>query len=166
MGGVHHGADLEGPPAHRPIGEGRAAGRGGVSRFHKLNFPMFDGHEDPLLWLNRCEQFFRGQHTLEEDKVWLATFHMTGSAQLWYHRLERDMGTPSWCRFVKLINTCFGPALRINPLGELIALHKKGMVCDFSDQFLTLQCRTGRLTKHQRIQLFTAGLRQPLKNRS
>lgn len=87
-----------------------------VSRFHKLNFPTFNGHED-LLWLNRYEQFFRGQHTMKEDKVWLATCHMTGPAQLWYHRLERDMGTPSWRRFVELINTRFGPPLRINPLG-------------------------------------------------
>ena len=28
----------------------------------KLEFPTFDGKEDPLPWLNRCETFFRGQH--------------------------------------------------------------------------------------------------------
>jgi hypothetical protein len=38
---------------------------------------MFDGKEDPLQWLNRCEQFFEGQHALEEEKVWLASYHMT-----------------------------------------------------------------------------------------
>jgi hypothetical protein len=26
---------------------------------HKLLFPTYDGSEDPLPWLNRCEQFFR-----------------------------------------------------------------------------------------------------------
>lgn len=30
-GGVHHNIDLEGPPVHRPMGEGCAAGRGGLS---------------------------------------------------------------------------------------------------------------------------------------
>jgi hypothetical protein len=28
---------------------------------HKLLFPTYDGTEDPLPWLNRCEQFFRIQ---------------------------------------------------------------------------------------------------------
>lgn len=28
-------------------------------RPHKLSFPTYDGKEDPLPWLNRCEQFFR-----------------------------------------------------------------------------------------------------------
>lgn len=70
---------------------------------------------------------------MEEDKVWLATFHMTSSAQLWYHHLERDIGTPSWRRFVKLVNTRFGPPLRSNSLGELIAIRKQGIVRDFLD---------------------------------
>ncbi|KAI4996742.1 hypothetical protein ZWY2020_052084 [Hordeum vulgare] len=29
-------------------------------RFAKLNFTTYDGAEDPLNWLNQCEQFFRG----------------------------------------------------------------------------------------------------------
>ena len=52
----------------------------GVPKFHILSFPTYDGKEDPLGWLNRCESF-RGQLTREADKVWLASFHMTGSAQ-------------------------------------------------------------------------------------
>jgi hypothetical protein len=33
----------------------------GVSRYHNLEFPTFDGKEDPLVWLNRYEQFFWSQ---------------------------------------------------------------------------------------------------------
>jgi hypothetical protein len=29
-------------------------------RIHKLSFPTFNGNEDPLPWINYCEQFFRG----------------------------------------------------------------------------------------------------------
>lgn len=29
-------------------------------RIHRLCFPTYDGREDPLPWVNRCEQFFRG----------------------------------------------------------------------------------------------------------
>lgn len=56
-----------------------AAGAG-VPRYHKLSFPTYDG-KDPLGWLNRCERFFHGQLSHEADKVWLASFHMTGTDQ-------------------------------------------------------------------------------------
>lgn len=71
-------ADRDATAAHRSPIEGQYAGQGSVPRFYKLNFPMFNGQEDPLPWLNRCDQFFWGQHTMEEDKVWLATFHIDG----------------------------------------------------------------------------------------
>lgn len=74
---------------------GNEAQEGKVTHFHKLEYPTFDGKEDPLPWLNRCEQFFRGQCIPEEDRVWLASFQMVGAAQLWYYCLECDVGEPS-----------------------------------------------------------------------
>jgi hypothetical protein len=56
---------------------------------HKLLFPTYDGTEDPLPWLNRCEQFFRIQGTEEAGKVLLASVYMVGDAAQWYtHREE------------------------------------------------------------------------------
>ena len=49
-------------------------------RFYKLEFTTYDGSEDPLNWLNHCEQFFRGQCTLASDRTWLASYHLTGAA--------------------------------------------------------------------------------------
>ena len=68
-------------------------------RFYKLEFPTYDGAEDPLNWLNHCDQFFRGQRTLASDRTWLASYHLTGAAQTWYYALEQDEGMPSWDRF-------------------------------------------------------------------
>jgi hypothetical protein len=31
-----------------------------VPKYHKLVFPTYDDKEDPLGWLNKCEQFFNG----------------------------------------------------------------------------------------------------------
>jgi hypothetical protein len=59
---------------------------------HNLLFPTFDGLEDPLLWLNQCDQFFQIQETLEAGKVFLATFYMSGYATQWYALLERNHG--------------------------------------------------------------------------
>ena len=44
-------------------GHGGASERLGVPRFNKIDFPSYDGAEDLLNWLHRCEQFFRGQRT-------------------------------------------------------------------------------------------------------
>ena len=52
---------------------------------HKLVFPTYDGSEDPLPWLNRCEQYFNIQKMPDGGRVWLAAFYMSGDAQQWYH---------------------------------------------------------------------------------
>jgi hypothetical protein len=45
-------------------------------KFHKLEFPTFDGSADALPWLTRVGQFFDGQGTPESSKVWLASYHL------------------------------------------------------------------------------------------
>jgi hypothetical protein len=62
--------------------------------YYKLSFPIYDGKDDPLGWLNKCDPFFRAQRTHEGDKVWLASFHLMGTAQQWYYVLEHDAGEP------------------------------------------------------------------------
>jgi len=52
-----------------------------VPKYHKLSFPIYEGKEDLLGWLNKCEQFFYGQQMREADKVWMASYHLTGVAQ-------------------------------------------------------------------------------------
>jgi hypothetical protein len=71
---------------------------------HKLLFPTYDGTEDPLPWLNRCEQFFCIQSTEEAGKVFLAALYMTGDATQWYALVERNHGTSDWAAFIKLVN--------------------------------------------------------------
>ena len=75
-------------------------------------FPTYDGAVDPLNWLNRCEQFFRGQRTLAWDRTWIASYHLTGAAQTWYYALEQDEGMPMWERFRELCSLRFGLTVR------------------------------------------------------
>ncbi|KAJ1253618.1 hypothetical protein BS78_K226700 [Paspalum vaginatum] len=129
-----------------------------VPRYHKLEFPTFGGKEDPLGWLNRCEQFFKGQRTLEGDKVWLAFYHLTGVAQPWFTMVERTNPTMSWAMFKDLCNDCFGPLLRNNPLGELARLHFRTTIKDYQERFSTLLCHADPMAPVQQVQIFTAGL--------
>jgi hypothetical protein len=86
----------------------RKDGPMGQMRFHKIDFPTYDGGGNPLPFLNRCEHYFCGQRTIEEEKVWLAVMHLQGTAQQWYMRLEQDEGTPGWHRFIELLVAALG----------------------------------------------------------
>lgn len=91
--------------SHKGKGVARGTGsettRGGaiILKFTKLDFPPFNGQEDPLRWLSRCEHFFRHQQTPEEENVSLTSFHLEGNAQLWFLQMKVDTPQPSWDEF-------------------------------------------------------------------
>ena len=120
------------PPLPLDPPEATAAG---VPRFHKLSFSTYDGKEDPLGWLNRCERFFRAQLTREADKVWLTSFHLTDTAQQWYYVLELDAGVPSWDEFKQLCHQRFGLLLSTNHLADLACLPFTSSVEAYLDAF-------------------------------
>jgi hypothetical protein len=146
------------PPPVVPLLQDDGAAGTGVPRFYKLTFPTFDGKEDPIGWLNRCEHFFRAQQTREADKVWLASFHMTGDAQHWYFMLERDEGAVDWERFQGLCQQRFGPAIGINHLAELARLPFKNSVEEYLVAFQARMAHAGYLSPEQQVHLFTGGL--------
>lgn len=77
-------------------------------------------------------------------------------------RVERDLGTPTWCRFSDMLNLHFGPPLRQAPLGELDAYRRTTTVAAYIDRFLDLLSRDGPLMEDQQLDLFTTGLQEPL----
>ncbi|KAK1596240.1 hypothetical protein QYE76_018006 [Lolium multiflorum] len=128
-------------------------------RYTKLEFATYDGVEDPLNWLNQCEQFFRGQRTLASDRTWLASYHLRGAAQTWYYSLEQDEGgIPPWDRFRELCPLRFGPPVRGSRLAELGRLAFTTTVQDFADRFQALACHAPGVTGQQRAELFIGGL--------
>lgn len=131
-------------------------------RFQKLDFPKFDGKSDPLAFLNRCESYFHQQRIAAEEQVWMASYNLEAGAQMWFIQVQQDEGTPSWRRFSELLNLRFGPPIRFNPLGELMACKRTGSVAEYQDRFEALLPRAGTLTEAQRVQAFTAGLQPPL----
>jgi hypothetical protein len=89
----------------------------------------------------------------------MATYYLTGAAQLWFVMLRRAEPTLHWSRFKMLCQQRFGPPLRTNTLGEVARLSFRSTVEDYQDRFLALLCHTKHvLLSHQQAQLFTAGL--------
>jgi hypothetical protein len=130
---------------------------------HKLLLPTYDGTEDPLLWLNRCDQFFHIQETPDANKVFLAPFYTSGEASQWFSLLERNQGKSSREEFARLVNQRFRPPLWSNPLGELIQLRHDGTVAKYQRKFLSLLARYDMFAEKHLINVFTAGLCNPLK---
>jgi len=129
----------------------------------RMVFPSFDGASDPLPWINCCELYFHSHNTPDHKKVWMASLHMTDAAQLWYYRFEMIQGEPDWRRFCQLVNRHFGPAITESPLGELTQLRRMGMVEEYAKQFISLACREVELSECQQVQIFIAGLTNPLR---
>ncbi|EAY93593.1 hypothetical protein OsI_15380 [Oryza sativa Indica Group] len=55
--------------------------------------------QEPLSLLKICEQFLHGHKVMEEDILWLASYHMIGNAQCWNIHFEEEEGEPSWPHF-------------------------------------------------------------------
>jgi len=127
-------------------------------RYQKLEFPTYDGKDDPLGWLNKCEQFFTAQQTRHADWVWLASFHLNGVAQQWYLVLESDCGRPTWEDFRSLCHQRFGPPLSTNHLSDLARLPFTSTVEAYMEAFQARAAHAGHLAPRQKALLFTGGL--------
>lgn len=86
-----------------------------IPRYTKLDFPTFNGEEDPLSWLRKCERFFKHQNTPEHEWVGTASFHMSSKAQTWYNQLEEREPDMQWEEFKRYCSLRFGPPMRENP---------------------------------------------------
>ncbi|CAM0957514.1 unnamed protein product [Alopecurus aequalis] len=60
----------------------------GQFRFPKIDLYTYDGKEDPLPWLTRCDEYFSGRAIPEIDRTWMAAVHLTGVGSLWYRHLK------------------------------------------------------------------------------
>jgi hypothetical protein len=94
--------------------------------------------------------------------VWLASHHMDGVVAEWYYALECEYGLVLWARFAEFVNLRFKLPLRSNPLGEFKELRRAGSVKGYQRQFLALLCCCDGLSAIHAMNLFTAGLSEPM----
>ena len=124
----------------------------------KISFPTFNGESDPLTWLNKCDNYFRGHRVPEDEKVWMVSLHLDGTAVEWYYQMECDFDLVAWPRFVDFVNLRFGPPIRANSIAEIKALVRTGTVEDYLRRFLTLLVRCDDLATRTVIDLYTGCL--------
>lgn len=124
--------------------------------------PIYNGSVDPITWLTKCDQYFRAYQTPDEDKVWMAAFRLSDVAHSWFFQLERDEGQIPWAVFKHYCTMRFGPAVRTNTLDAIKNLQQTGMLAQYQQEYTDLLCHTSGLSRTHQIELFTAGLTEPV----
>ena len=51
----------------------------------KLEFPKYNGTDDPTTWICRVDQYFDFKQIEEGEKLPLVAYHLDGESQMWYH---------------------------------------------------------------------------------
>ncbi|RVW74901.1 hypothetical protein CK203_054589 [Vitis vinifera] len=133
-----------------------------IPRVTKLDFPRFNGSEDPTSWICRVEQFFEFQKIAEEEKVPLATYHLEGEAQLWYQILKEE-GEVAWLTLKEGLNSRYGPTKFDDFFGDLTRLKQVGSVREYQSQFEKLLSRVGKLNQSQQVACFIGGLNEDVR---
>ncbi|GLT61288.1 hypothetical protein SLA2020_340070 [Shorea laevis] len=134
-----------------------------ANRHVKLNFPRFNGEEDPTGWVCRAEQFFRFQGTSEDDQAALASFHLEGEAQLWYQILLREGREIGWAELKEGLFVRFGPSQFYDLFGELTKLQQEGSIKEYQSKFESLLPKIGTLSQSQQVSCFVIGLKDVIK---
>jgi hypothetical protein len=130
---------------------------------NKLNFPRYDGDEDPTSWICRVEQFFDYQQTEDEEKLPLAAYHLEGAAQMWYQLFKEDEESPSWENLKTELYNRYGPTRMEDHFGDLTKLRQGGSVRDYQVEFERLLSRVGKLSTQHQLGCFVSGLKEMIR---
>ncbi|KAH9680855.1 hypothetical protein KPL71_026714 [Citrus sinensis] len=149
-----------GPPGQGGFGE---VGGWMAPKLTKLDFPRYDGSEDPTLWICRAEQFFDFQATAPNDQVRLAAYHLERDAQLWFQRRKNQGHLVTWEGIKAGLLERFGSTEYEDPFGELCKLKQTGTVSEYQTRFERLLARAGHLTDKQEAECFISGLKDGLR---
>ncbi|GJT98868.1 gypsy/ty3 retroelement polyprotein [Tanacetum coccineum] len=96
-----------------------------MSRIAKIEFPKFYG-DDPTGWVYRCNQFFKVDDILLEDKVKLASMHVYDKALAWHQQFNMIHGeTVDWNVYVEALLKRFSSCYE-DPIFDLKNIRQKG----------------------------------------
>ena len=79
-------------------------------RLARLQFPRYNGDEDPVEWLYKADKFFAYQGTYSDaERLRVAAFHLDGDASIWFQTFEKEVRYPTWVSFSDELCVQFGP---------------------------------------------------------
>jgi len=143
---------------HGNHSSGHSNGSKGSGNFTKLEFPQYSG-DDPNMWLNRVVQYFDYKQIPEEQKVYLAAFHLESEANQWWQwvqNLYKEEQIPiTWEAFERELLIRFGPT-EVEDYDEVLSrIQEEGKLRDYQQEF-------ERLANRVVVGTFLGGLKQDI----
>jgi hypothetical protein len=133
------------------------------SKVAKLEFPSYNGTDDPTSWICKVGQYFEFHMTEDENKVMLAAYHLEGEAQLLYQIFKEDEQNISWEILKEMIHVRFGPTQFEDFYGDLSKLKQHGRVKEYQCQFEKLLSRVRKLSQAHQVGGFMSGLKESIR---
>nr|GEY20097.1 hypothetical protein [Tanacetum cinerariifolium] len=127
------------------------------TRVTKIEFPKFGG-DDVKGWMYKCEQFFKVDNVLDEQKVLLISIHLFVIALMWHKQFMRllEIDNVPWLVYRGAIMQRFGNSFN-DPLGELKNCKYENSIKDYQNSFDKLLSRVD-IREDQAISFYMAGL--------
>jgi hypothetical protein len=125
----------------------------------KLDFPKYNGQEDPTSWICQVLQYFDFKQIEEREKLPLAAYHLEGESQMWYQLFKDSEEVITWDALKTALHTRYGSTSFDDHFGELTKLQQTGTVQDYQLQFEQLLSKVERLSVHQQLGCFVSGLK-------
>jgi hypothetical protein len=97
----------------------------------KLDFPRYNGEDDPTSWICRVEQFFEFQRTEPHEKILMVAYHLEGDAQMWYQLIREDDEVMTWESLKAALHTQYGPTVFEDHFSDLTKLQQTGSVKEY-----------------------------------
>nr|GEV38834.1 hypothetical protein [Tanacetum cinerariifolium] len=75
----------------------------------KIFLPTFDG-SNPLDWIFQADNYFTYYAIPPDQRLSLSVFYFTGDALSWYKHLSNNNLLSTWSKFIRALETRFGPS--------------------------------------------------------
>ncbi|XP_019262963.1 PREDICTED: uncharacterized protein LOC109240744 [Nicotiana attenuata] len=146
----------------RDVYQGATANGNFFTRYSKLEFPRFSGH-DLKNWLYKVDQFFSMDEVAFDQRVKVASIHFDGEAIAWHRSYANSRNSvlePTWTEYVLALNERFGEGFE-DHMEALKILQQMGSVKGYQAEFDRLL--TGvNLSNENAISYFLGGLKPEL----
>ena len=90
----------------------------------KLEFPKYNGTDDPTTWICRVEQYFDFKQIEVVQKLPLATYHLNGESQMWYQLFKDSEEVLTWISLKIALHTRYGPIVFEDHFRDLTKLQQ------------------------------------------
>ncbi|XP_047943164.1 uncharacterized protein LOC125190006 [Salvia hispanica] len=128
----------------------------------RMDFPKYNGSEDPRVWLDRARQYFRAQETPTKKKVQWASYHLDGEANQWWQWFDSRHNRITWTRFEKGLLQRFGTSELEEADEAIIRLKQTGNFRSYLSEFERLVNCVPHWRDKALLGAFMAGLRDDL----